>query len=194
MERIACVYCITLPIGGMHWVVQCSSPATKRFPKKCLNAFARQHIQSTWQTILRSWNTFDWASLAKHPESSSASLFFSLICPPIVFARRPPIMEFACNSETFDVVMWRLETQQTIARGSNFYFKVQHGLDQYHNWYWILVNILLSDVWLRLWSWILVEILKLGLAKIWKFKFLWRYWCLVEIFKLRLGRDSEDEI
>ena len=58
---------------------------TPKTAMPCLNAFARQLIQqSTWQTIFRSWNTFDWASLAKHPESSKASLFFSLICPPIV--------------------------------------------------------------------------------------------------------------
>ena len=41
-----------------------------------------------------------------------------------------------------------------------------------------------------LWRWgssILVEILKLGLVKIFKLKF-----CLVEILKLMLGRDSED--
>ena len=44
-----------------------------------------------------------------------------------------------------------------------------------------------ADAWLWLCSSILVEILKLGLIKIFKLKF-----CLVEILKLMLGRDSED--
>ena len=132
-----------------------------------------------------------WPNIQRAQRPRCSSVWFVL---PLFLHIDLLLWIFACNSETFDVVMWRLETQQTITRGSNFYFKVQHGLDQYHNWNRILVHILLSDVWLRSWSWILVEILKLGLAKIWKLKFLWRYWCLVEIFKLRLGRDSEDEI
>ena len=44
-----------------------------------------------------------------------------------------------------------------------------------------------ADAWLWLCSSILVEILKLGLIKIFKLKF-----CLVEILTLMLGRDSED--
>ena len=49
-----------------------------------------------------------------------------------------------------------------------------------------------ADAWLWLWSSILVEALKLGLVKIFKFQVLWKCWCLVDILKLVLGRDSED--
>ena len=64
------------------------------------------------------------------------------------------------------------------------------------------------DVQARFWSWSLVIILLLmlgcgyevhswsrfwfGLVKIFKFKFLSKWWCLVEILKLIQGRDSED--
>ena len=50
-----------------------------------------------------------------------------------------------------------------------------------------------ADAWLRLWSLILVFILKLALIKILKFKFCVDA-CLVEIVKSMLGRDSKDEI
>ena len=51
-------------------------------------------------------------------------------------------------------------------------------------------------VWLELWSWILVKILKLGLVKILKFKFsrdadVWlRFWswCMVEILKMKIDQ------
>jgi len=54
-----------------------------------------------------------------------------------------------------------------------------------------------ADAWLRLCSLILVENLKLGFVKILKFESSQKadVWLkLVEVMKLRLGRDSEDEI
>ena len=47
---------------------------------------------------------------------------------------------------------------------------------------------LFSSWCLWFWSLILVEILKLGLVKIFKFKFFSKCWCLVEILKLVLDR------
>ena len=54
-----------------------------------------------------------------------------------------------------------------------------------------------ADIWLRLWSWILVNILKLGLVKILKFKLtqyadVWlRFWswCLVEILEMKFDQN-----
>ena len=54
-----------------------------------------------------------------------------------------------------------------------------------------------ADAWLRLWSFILVEILKLGLVKILKFKFsrnaeIWlRFWswCLVDILEMKFDQN-----
>ena len=43
-------------------------------------------------------------------------------------------------------------------------------------------------IWLRLWSWILVEIQKLGLVKIFELSFVE----IFDILKLVLGPDSED--
>ena len=66
------------------------------------------------------------------------------------------------------------------------------------------------DVQARFWSWSLVIVLLLMLHVVMKFNLgqdsearfgqdfeaqvLWRGWCLVEILKMMLGRDSEDEI
>ena len=49
-----------------------------------------------------------------------------------------------------------------------------------------------ADAWLWLLSSILVEILKLGLVKIYKFKFCQNANVWVEILKLVFGQDSED--
>ena len=46
-----------------------------------------------------------------------------------------------------------------------------------------------ADAWLWVCSSILVEILNLGLVNILRLKF-----CLVEILKLMLGQDYEDEV
>ena len=129
---------------------------------QCVNAFARQLIQSTWQTIFRSWNTFDWASLAKHPESSKASLFFSLICPPIVFARRPPIMDFRVS--IWNLWCFYVKAVNTVDNCKRFKFLFQGNMvwtnitidnEFWSVFCWVMFGSGYEvESWLRFWSWV----------------------------------------